>query len=329
MMKECEDRGDPVDELMKTVDNKQLPGGLEDRLHGQLAAFRERVRLRQTRSFRRRYTRRKMFRRVSVSAAVLLLLALGAYVIGAQTTPTWAEVVERFGTVPFFNATIYVKAHAAADPVQLELWMGPGGKSRFRVGHEVIFGEEGRMLETVAFAPPSADTQRLRYARQMVQHCIERVGKEEAFSFDTLVRALPVQGMLSQPLENQNASISRDLVVFDIADESDPEWTRIWALRGSRLPVRILYWDPESGGSVDVVLSYANEQPEEFFDPGAFRETLGKNAGGAANQAYVLLKDPGGRPITPQDVIELEREKALEPVETGGVDSDTEAADQT
>ena len=328
-MKESEDFNDPVDELMKTANNEQLPPGLEERLRGQLVAFRERVRVRDTRSFRRRHTRKMAFRFASASAAALLLLALGAYLFGAWATPTWAEVVERFGTVPFFNATIYVKTGEAADPVQLELWMGQGGKSRFRVGNEVVFGEKDRVIETVAFGAPSIAPERLRDARQMVQHCIERVGKEDTFSFDTFVRALPVQGMLSQPLQNQNASISRDLVVFDITDESESEWTRIWALRGSRLPVRILYWDPESGKSVDVVLSYANEQAAEFFDPAAFRETLVSNATQTANQAYALLKDPGGRPITPQDVIEQKQEKTMKAIESGTKNQDTGRKNQT
>jgi len=328
-MKESEDFNDPVDELIKTVNKEELPRDLEDRLRGQLSVFRERVRVRDTRSFRRRQSRKRVFRLVSAAAAALLLLTIGAYIFGARATPTWAEVVECFGEAPFFNATIYVKPDATADPVQLEFWMGQGGKSRFRVGNEVIFGEEGRMIETIPFSAPSIVPERLREARHMVQHCIEKVGEEDTFSFDTLVRALPVKGMLSQPLENQNVSISRDLVVFDIVDETDPEWTRIWALRGSRLPVRILYWDPESGKSVDVVLSYANEQAPEFFDPAAFRETLVSNATQTANQAYALLKDPGGRPITPQDVIEQKQQKAIEALESGIEDHDASREDQT
>jgi len=56
-------------------------------------------------------------------------------------------------------------------------------------------------------------------------------------------------------------------VVFDVELPGTPEWVRIWALRESRLPVRIRVWDPRDGETTDAVFEYSREQADEFFDP--------------------------------------------------------------
>ena len=70
--------------------------------------------------------------------------------------------------------------------------------------------------------------------------------------------------------------ISEDLVVFDI--ESIEGWKgdwrfRIWALRGSKLPIRILAQN-SYGSRTDIVFNYVDKQPKEFFDPEIFEAKL-------------------------------------------------------
>jgi hypothetical protein len=77
---------------------------------------------------------------------------------------------------------------------------------------------------------------------------------------------------------------------------------RIWALRASRLPVRITVWDPRDGRSTDAVFTYSHDQTPEFFDPNAFAARLQNRTGGRpVDVAYAFLKDPGGREITRKD----------------------------
>ncbi|HEO71533.1 MAG TPA: hypothetical protein ENN80_09725 [Candidatus Hydrogenedentes bacterium] len=281
----------------------EIPHDIHDRMYKHLDAFHAHLKHRATERFRPFRGRLWPLRLALAATAAALLLITGTLLFGGTAEPTWAEVVEQFGSVPFFNATMYARSSAMAEPVQLELWMGLGGKLRLRAGNEVLFGDQGRAVEKVCFAPPSDSSPCVAHAERMVRSVIEQLGKAEAFDLNTLIQALPLQGALSPPLANHNASISRDLVVFDLTYEPSPEWVRIWALRESRLPMRLLFWQPETGESLDVVLSYGNPQPPEFFDPEAFRDAIASNSS-MPNQAYALLDDTGGRAVTPQDVAE-------------------------
>jgi len=213
------------------------------------------------------------------------------------------------------HATMYVRESAVSEPAQLELWMGHGGKLRLRAGGKVAFCENGQLIEEVAIGRAFATSQGLLSAETTVQYFMKKMGRVDTFSFETLLQLLPELGTISTPLRNQEATISNDLVVFDMSGEESPEWVRIWTLRESRLPVRVLYWDPRHGYSNDVLLSYGNEQSPEFFDPEAFKASLAAGGGSPADRAYALLRDVGGRPITPQDVAalaEAQKEQAEE-----------------
>jgi hypothetical protein len=297
-------REETVDDMVNRAMKGEVPAELQDRLHAQLGTFRGHVAYRESMRPRGRRALRVAFRTASAIAGAAIILGIASVIFGTGPAPTWADVLEQFESTPFVNATIYVKSSAVAEPVQLELWLAQGGKLRLRAGNQVVFGEKGRTVATVPLANATDTSTNVLHARQMVQQIVDVVAKAETFSFDTLVQALPFEGTrtLSAPLANQNASVSNDLIVFDIACDQSPEWVRIWALRESRLPVRFIYWDPRSAASVDVSLSYGNRQPPEFFDPAAFRAHLAESAGGAVEQAYGLLRDSGGRPLTPQDV---------------------------
>jgi len=105
------------------------------------------------------------------------------------------------------------------------------------------------------------------------------------------------------PLINPDAVISQDVVVFDVEIPGSTEWVRIWALRESRLPVRIKVWSPQDGYSTDAIFEYSRQQADEFFDPNAFENLLSTNRGSSrVNLAYAFLKDPGGKRITPEDM---------------------------
>ncbi|MCK4294463.1 MAG: hypothetical protein KAY65_14790 [Planctomycetes bacterium] len=215
------------------------------------------------------------------------------------TNIAWADVTERFRSVPFFSAAIYIKEDATAEPKQIELWMSRDGRTRLRTAAQVIFGNQGKV--TKAFDIKS------RTAVEPDEHAaflLGKLGNAEEFSLDVVMNVM-FGGELEDvtPLVNPDAVISEDMVVFDIQSTISPEWLRIWALRESRLPVRIRVWDPRDGAAADAVFTYSKEQPDEFFDPNAFERLLkSTHTGSKVNIAYAFLKDPGGRNVTPEEM---------------------------
>jgi len=286
---------DDLDAVLESTLGNEVPDEVRTRLAGQLVAFRHQLPY----HGRARFGRLRTGLRFSAAMAMAVLVVLvWAALRGRGPEPTWAQVAERFASVRFLSTTVYVKANIAASPIQLELWMGDTGRLRMLAGHEVFFGMRGHIQERIEIAPPPANEADIEQARRLVHDVIAALGEAEAFSLETLVDALPLQEMMATPLANQDARIAKDLVVFDMVDEDSPAWLRIWALRDSRLPVRMLYWDPRSGESVDAVLNYAHEQPPDFFDAAAFKAALAEGSSGA----YALLKDPGGRPLMPAEL---------------------------
>ena len=76
------------------------------------------------------------------------------------------------------------------------------------------------------------------------------------------------------PNINSDAMISEDMLVFDLDSTISPEWMRIWALRESKLPVRLRMWDPRDGECMDVFVTYEKQQPAEFFDHQKYEQLL-------------------------------------------------------
>ena len=240
-----------------------------------------------------------MIGKFAVAAGIVIAALVGIHQITAPGI-AWADVAERFRTVPFFSATIYIKDYALFEPRQLELWMGPEGRARMRIGHQVIFGRSDQALK--AF-----DIRRrmeVEPDRQAVE-LLDMLGRMEDYSLETVIRSLSGGTLVDvTPLVNADAVISEDMVFFDAPSNGSPEWLRVYALRESRLPVGIRMWDPRNGKSIDVFISYFKKQPDEFFDAVMFSEKLMDPNLAEADLAHVFLKDPGGQNITTRDLLE-------------------------
>lgn len=241
--------------------------------------------------------------RFAVAAALIILATVGLVELGGSldgANVAWADVSRRFQTVPFFSVAIYRKDNATAEPTQIEFWMNQDRRLRLRMGKQVIFGREGVLTKAFDISsrqPVEPDERAATF--------IEKIGQAREFSLETIVRV--IFGGTAQdvtPLVNPNAVISQDVVVFDVQLPGSTEWVRIWALRESRLPVRIRSWDPRDGTTTDAIFEYSKGQPNEFFDPNAFGALLQK--GGApvsrTSIAYAFLQDPGGKKITPEEM---------------------------
>ncbi len=205
------------------------------------------------------------------AAAAVILLALGILVgqFGAMlagSSVAWAEVTQRFQSIPFFSATIYMKQSATAEPRQMELWMSRDGHARVRLGNQIVFGRRGQVIQ--AF---DMESRQPIEPDELAVFFLQKLGEAEVFSLETVIRVMFGSEMRDvTPLVNPDAVISQDVVVFDLDLPDTPEWVRIWALRESRLPIRIRVWDPRDGEVTDAILEYSTEQAQEFFDPNAF-----------------------------------------------------------
>ena len=244
--------------------------------------------------------------KLAAAAVIIIAVLVGMHQFGGRigvTTVAWAEVSDRFRLVPFFSATLYMKDNATAQPEQIELWMNQAGRSRFRYGNQIIFGNKGKI--TKAFDLKTLNEIEPEYRAVAL---VNLLGKTEGYSLETVICGISGGELVDvTPLVNTDAVISEDLVVFDIESINSSQWYRIWALRASKLPVRIQMWDPRDGECADILLTYSKEQQEIFFDPEAF-SSKAKSLRNTKemNLAYMFLKDPGGKQIFPGSLKEPE-----------------------
>jgi hypothetical protein len=240
------------------------------------------------------------FARLGAAAIILLAVVSLAGEVGSLLSGgvAWADVTQRFQSVPFFYASIYVRQDALDEPRQFELWMGKGGDARMRVGSQVVFAKNGCV--TRAF---DVRARREVKADRTAADIIEMLATSQEFSLETVIRSISWGKLVDvTPAVNPHAAMGRDLAVFDAHSAVSPGWVRIYALRESRLPVGLRIWDPTEGFGVDALITYAREQPAVFFDPEGFAARLTDADAGDTGLAYMFLKDPGGQDITPGDV---------------------------
>ena len=250
----------------------------------------------------------------AAAAVVILAILIAINQFGRpinMTSVAWSDVVNRFNSIAFFNASVYIKENATDEPVQIEIWRNSQKKARIRVDSQVLFADGGQVVAGYAIDSAIRKIETKEY-NEMGMAMAQKLFGFQDFSLDTVIAALGVsRDRLKEttPLINPAAMISEDMLVFDVQSDISPEWMRIWVLRESHLPIRIRSWDPRDGDCVDVVMSYSAEQSAEFFDPNAYEKILlevqqGTGAGGRTNLAYALLNDPGGKDYTPKDLFE-------------------------
>lgn len=238
--------------------------------------------------------------RLAIAAGVLIAAGLLVDRIAGPLSGNvaWAQVTQRFQSVSFVYASIYMKPEALAQPEQFELWMGKGGHARLRVGPQVVFGRDGQVSRAFDVRRRQAVT-----PDPMAADIIRMLHMPGEFSLETVIHSISGGKLVDiTPTINTEAALSEDLVVFDAQSAVSPGWVRIYALRESKLPVGIRIWDPVEGFSVDALIGYARELPAIVFDPEAFAAALKEPGRGEMDLAYLFLKDPGGQNMTLGDM---------------------------
>lgn len=262
-----------------------------------------------------------------------LVVIVGSFILGNRP-PTWAEVQKRFGTMPFVAAKIYIRdikidgyqLNPLAEPKLVEVWAGYGNRMRIRSGSKVTFADKGQILNTFDLVTRSeADTDSVTYS------LVNKFGKSDTISLDLMLRVenplspdeIPEwfpKGFLSKewsssrlsdttPLVISDPVASKELVVFD--HEFGYAGTkglraRVWALRESRLPIRVAIWTRDYDDRDyrwirspiwDMIFTYSKEQPTEFFDPEAFAAQLKDPSTSVNSLMHLFLREPGGDSI--------------------------------
>ena len=251
-----------------------------------------------------RFLMRGNLAKLAVAAAILAVLGVLLGRVGpfGRGSIAWADVARQFQSVPFFNAAIYIKDGATSEPVQMELWWRHDGHTRLRIGTQVVFSLNGQAIR--AF---DVQTRQPVEPNRTAAGFLARIAEANEFSLDAVIDTMfGGQAKEVTPQVNASATISQDMVMFDIEMPHSPESVRIWALRESRLPIRIRIRNPHTGDASDAIFEYSEGQPEAFFDPNAFANLLGQQKSvSQANAAYVAPKNPDGKdvrnPLSPSE----------------------------
>ncbi len=203
-----------------------------------------------------------------IAAAVVVLAGILTFLFGLGDTATYAQVNERFMSVPYFRATIYLQEGFSDTPQKIELWMD-NGRSRALTNNQVIFGRDGRIddaFDIVSNVPAAPD--------DIAAHIIQRIGSARTFSLETLLNCVSLDNVQDSVFTAAPCRLAQELTVFDKQTTAgDEESIRIWALQKSRLPVQVRIANRQT--RIDILLAYSEQHSDLFFDSKAFAE---KNA---------------------------------------------------
>jgi hypothetical protein len=277
----------------------------------------------------RRWVQPLLVAGVGLAAAVFL-----GFLILGNDPPTWAQVQERFGATPFFAAKIYKRdikidtrsLNPLVEPKLVEVWAGYGNRMRIRSGRTVTFAEKGQILNTFDLVTRSEGG-----ADGSTYFIVNRFGKLDTISLNSILMAesppelksisddpsrewMSKEWSTSELIDTTSSVISdplvsEDIVVFDheyLYDKNSYGRARVWALRQSRLPIRIAIWmrnyDDLNYRWVrspvwDMLFTYSKKQPREFFNPKAFADKLSDPANSIESLLYMFYQYPGGDTI--------------------------------
>jgi len=328
-------KNDHVWKAMHESLNIEVPENLEKQLKKTLNSFRQDMRehpyIRKLEGrqfplgrnlffFSRRWVRPFLLGGIGLTVAIVV----GLFILG-NNPPTWAQVQERFGTMPFFAASIYRRnviigdqsPNPLAEPELIELWAEQGNRVRIRSGSKLTFVDKGEILNTFDLLTRSED-----YPDSNTYLISNKLGKSNKFSLDSILmgknRSVPehipkefLEKLSSSGLVDTtsrvipDAGVSEGIVVFDIGyfyNNALYLRARAWVLRQSRLPIRIVMWEVDrqfTGQLVrspmwDIIFNYSMEPPKEFFEPKAFAAKLEDQTNSIEDLLYMFHQHAGG-----------------------------------
>ncbi|MGD2094662.1 MAG: hypothetical protein PVH77_06620 [Phycisphaerales bacterium] len=218
----------------------------------------------------RKIIMRNPIAKLAAAAVIIFVVFIGADQFWTNgSSIAWAEVAERFGSVPFFNLTIYIGNDASAETKRIDIWKSEKSKIRVHEGDTVIFADfsDGKS-EVVTFDKSSKEPIE---SHGLAGIFLNVFCKDGQFSLNTLTQSFPGGVRDMTPVKTADTAASKETVVFEAKHESTPERLLIWALRESKLPVRICFSDSRNRERGDFIFDYSEKKDDTFFDPKTFK----------------------------------------------------------
>jgi len=228
----------------------------------------------------RRIIMKSPITKLAAAAVIIIAVLIGINQFGGSiggASVAWADVAERFESVPFFNVTIYLGWGPYAQDQKLEfhkieIWKSENSQLRGHSGEEIIFADfaDGNNV-VVAFdsstmQPLNAD--RMTKVANSFHGFLRAKGE---FSLDTLLMGFPSDDKGITSVETADTPASRETVLFEVKHKTTPTQFLIWALRKSKLPVRASLSDPKNKVYADLLFNYSEKKDAAFFDPNIFK----------------------------------------------------------
>ena len=204
----------------------------------------------------------------AAAAAIIIAVLIGIGHFGRNgSSIALADITEQFESVPFFNLTIYLSYDTSAEAKKVEIWKSEDSRFRVHEDDKVIFaGFSNGETNIVAF---DKTTRQPTNPKGFSSFILEDLHSDGRFSLDTIINSIPSKEGITS-VQTADTAASEETVVFEIKHKSTPEWLSIWALRGSKLPVRMCFHDPRNSEFGDFFFDYSEQKEAEFFDPDTF-----------------------------------------------------------
>jgi len=206
--------------------------------------------------------------KLAAAAVIVIAVLIGIDQFNTNgSSVAWADVAERFESVPFFRLTIYLGYDNSAEAKKIEIWKSGNSHVRAHEGNKVIFADfPNGEKNIVAF---DRTTRQPVNTMGFVSMILEDLCSEGRFSLDTIINSIPSEDGITS-VETADTAASKETVVFLIKHKETPEWISIWALRDSKLPVRMCFHDPRNNEHGDFFFDYSEQKDAAFFDPVSF-----------------------------------------------------------
>lgn len=223
-----------------------------------------------------------------VAAAAALIIAVPIVLSQFGTSlenVAWADVAARFESVPFFSVTIYLGYETSAEAKKIEIWKSQDSLIRAHDGDKVLFAsaveaDPSAILDFADAGSPivafDRSTRQPVEADGMARMFLRLLCPKGQFSLDTLLESAGGE-MTITAVAGNDATGSEETIVFEGTHKSTPERVRIWALRRSRLPVRLRFEDPRNGECADFLFNYTDKKDAGFFDSEVFKQQTTAN----------------------------------------------------
>lgn len=309
MKKENKNNNDDTLNTLQEAFNPEVPVELENELRTMLSVFRQDLKEHpyfENRKWKWRFKWRwipplylPMVRFLLLTCTVAACLVIVIPLFLGNKSITWADLEDQFRAMPSCTVSVYIKDAFMPEPVHAQYWIGKGGKIRIHSGSKITFSKRDEYIRTFNIKT-RAESIPCWFDYKLLR-ALDRSEDRGRTTLKSIIEAMTVENVIdTTSIVISDAEVARDLLVFD-AESYDTLWfIRVWALRESKLPIRIVKWHRHYDRYEEILFQYSKEQPEKFFDPAAFAEKLEDQSYTEYDLKFLFLQDPGGSSfITP------------------------------